>query len=315
MPPPHHDHHHDHHHHPPHHKEMEDWDDYDWEELPPHMKDAAKVLGWDQKLWDEDGEADTEDLDWGELTHEQRKAAEQFGYHPKLWDSGHGHKHPPPPHHHDHHHDHHHHKHEHKSDSDDEAKPKEDDEEVDVSNLDINDVEEAYEDDKKEESSNKQEKKKKPMFKLSKSFGGDGGDKFDHGTNRHISKIIVWTDGHVVKGLSVGYANSTKKVGGCGGKSTSFDLEKGEFITQVTVRSNKYVQSIGFKTNKGNMLGPVGGKGWTKIDLRGNDTEGEEVKISAPFKMQLCGLTGRAGDYIDQIAFRWGPVPQQGGSK
>lgn len=315
MPPPHHDHHHH-----DHHEEMVKYDDYEFDALPPHLKDAAKALGYDKKLWDEDGLADTEEMDWHDLTHEQRKAAEQFGYHPKLWDEGHGHRHPPPPHHdHDHHHDHHHHHHEEHNKPDD--APKNEDEKKsneedapDVSNLDISDAdaEEAYEDKEETDDGKKEESNQKKQFKLSKSYGGGGGEKFDHGNNRHISKITIHADGHVVHGLEIGYTNTTKKAGGCGGKAHTFTLERGEVITSVTVRSNKYVQSLGFKTNKGNELGPVGGKGWSKIDLRGNDTEGEEVKVHAPIKYQLCGLTGRNGKYIDEIAFRWGPVPQQG---
>ncbi|CAB9524375.1 expressed unknown protein [Seminavis robusta] len=297
MPPPHHDHHHHHHHH-----EMEDWDDYWWHELPKDKQDAATVLGWTEKMWDDDGKADTEDLDWGELSHEQKKAAEAFGYHPKLWDEGPGH-HPPhhhPPHHHDHHH---HHPHEdHKPD----GKPKEeekkdgDDEEPDISNLNVNDG------DKKES-----DKKEKPQFKVSKTFGGGGGAPFDHGNNRNISKITVFHDGHAVRGLEVHYGNMTKKAGECKGKSKTLELNNGEFITGATVRSNELVQSLAFKTNKGTEFGPVGGKGWSKLNPLGfGDKEGEEVKVPAPFKFQLVGFSGKAGSYIDQVAFRWGPVPQ-----
>lgn len=314
MPPPHHhDHHHHHGHHHPHHHddELSKYDDGPWDELPPHLKEAATTLNWTKKIWDEDGEPDTEDMDWDELTHEQRKAAEQFGYHPKLWDEGHGHRHAPPPHHkHDHHHDHHHQE----DKKEEEKKDNEEDVDVDVSKLDVNDAEQAYDSDKEDDAAKKEEskKKKQAMFKTSKSYGGDGGEKFDHGNNRNISKIIVHDNGHVVEGLEVSYANATQKAGKTCGKGKTFQLERGEFITSVTIRHNKFVQSIGFKTNKGNMLGPIGGSGWKKIDLRGNDTEGEEVKVNAPFKYQLCGLTGRAGNYIDQLAFRWGPVPQAG---
>jgi len=303
--PPHHDH--------SHHEQMVKYDDTKYDELPAHLQAAAKALGYDEKMWDDDELADTEEMDWHDLTHEQRKAAEQFGYHPKLWDEGHGHRHGPPPHHdHDHHHHDHHHEDHHKPG--DEKKTKEE-EAPDVSNLNISDADadEAYEDKEETDDAKKEEsnKKKKKMFKMSKTYGGGGGEKFDHGNNRSITKITVHADGHVVHGLEVGYGNCTKKAGGTGGKAHTLTLERGEVITTVTVRSNKYVQSLGFKTNKGNELGPVGGKGWSKIDIRGNDTEGDEVKVHAPVKYQLCGLTGRNGKYIDEICFRWGPVPQQ----
>ena len=266
--------------------------------MPEDKKKAAAVLGWDKKLWDDDGKADTEDLGWHDLTHDQRKAAESFGYHPKLWDEGHGHYHL---------HDHPHHAPKHE----DHASPKKDDEKkdnsgdagVDVSNLNVND-------DKKDDE------KKKPNFKQSKAFGGNGGDAFDHGNNRHISEIIMYADNHVVRGLEIKYANATLKAGNCDKSLTikkhefNVHADKGEFITSVTVRSNKFVQSLAFKTNKGRLLGPCGGKGWSKMNLTGDDTEGEEVKVPAPMKLQLCGLSGRAGSCIDQIVFRWGPVPQ-----
>ncbi|CAB9521047.1 expressed unknown protein [Seminavis robusta] len=78
----------------------------------------------------------------------------------------------------------------------------------------------------------------------------------------------------------------TKKAGECKGKSKTLELNNGEFITGATVRSNELVQSLAFKTNKGTEFGP------------------------AVEKDGLVGFSGKAGSYIDQVAFRWGPVPQ-----
>lgn len=240
-------------------------------------------------------------------------------------------------HHHDHHHDHHHppHHRRHGSDEEQDASPPpppsrkeeeekkaEDEEEdvdaVDIGNLKVEDVDEAYEEAEQEEkdetkeskNNNNQKKNKKPVFKASRAFGtSEGGSPFDHGNNRSIRKMTLYSDGHVVKGMEIVYnAQNTKTAGSLEGDKATFELDRGEVITQVHVRSNKYVQSLQFKTNKGRTFGPVGGKGWNGLVQR-KDTEGEEIKVAAPFKFQLCGFRGTGGGCIDTIAFRWGPIP------
>ena len=62
------------------------YEDYDWNELPKEVQEAAKELGYDKKMWDKDKEPDTADLDWDELTPEQQKAAEILGFDQKTWD-------------------------------------------------------------------------------------------------------------------------------------------------------------------------------------------------------------------------------------
>jgi len=183
------------------------------------------------------------------------------------------------------------------------------------------DVEEAA--DTNNNNNNNKTQQKKNTFKLSKSYGtSTGGEKWDHGNNRFLSKITVYTDGHVVKGIEVKYANSTQTAGDTStgsltnkNKATSFELQKGEVITSVLLRSNTYVQSLGFTTNKGRTLGPVGGKGWSKLVGKSKDDEGQEIKVAAPINFQLCGMMGRAGSWIDTIAFRWGPVPNANNKK
>ncbi len=51
------------------------YEDYDYDELPPRVKEAANTLGYDQKLWDGNGKPASEDKDWEELTKEEREAA------------------------------------------------------------------------------------------------------------------------------------------------------------------------------------------------------------------------------------------------
>ena len=51
------------------------------------MKEAAAVLGYTEKLWDEDKDPDgLDDLDWSELTLEQQAAASVLGYTQEKWD-------------------------------------------------------------------------------------------------------------------------------------------------------------------------------------------------------------------------------------
>jgi hypothetical protein len=66
---------------------MTKYDDYDWDELPKEVQDAASVLGYNKKMWDKGKEPDSEDLDWDELTPAQQAAAELLGYNQKTWDS------------------------------------------------------------------------------------------------------------------------------------------------------------------------------------------------------------------------------------
>lgn len=62
------------------------YDDYDWKELPPEAQEAAKVLGYNKKIWNNDGKVPCEDNDWEELTQEQQDAAAVLGYDQKTWD-------------------------------------------------------------------------------------------------------------------------------------------------------------------------------------------------------------------------------------
>ncbi|CAB9517617.1 expressed unknown protein [Seminavis robusta] len=66
---------------------MGKYDDYDWDELPKEVQEAATKLGFTKQMWDNDKEPDTEDLDWDELSSEQQKAAAVLGYDKKTWDS------------------------------------------------------------------------------------------------------------------------------------------------------------------------------------------------------------------------------------
>ncbi len=63
------------------------YDDLDFQELPPEVKEAAKFLGYTKKIWNRDGKIPLEDNDWDELTPEQQKAALVMGYNREKWDA------------------------------------------------------------------------------------------------------------------------------------------------------------------------------------------------------------------------------------
>eukprot|EP00977_Amphora_coffeiformis_P015902 scaffold4786_cov198-Amphora_coffeaeformis.AAC.14 len=66
------------------------YDDYDWDELPADIQEAATVLGYNKMIWDNDGKAPCEDKDWEELTPAEETAAEKLGYSEETWDDGSG---------------------------------------------------------------------------------------------------------------------------------------------------------------------------------------------------------------------------------
>lgn len=263
-----------------------------WQDVDSTTKEQAQVLGWSSDKWDDDWaihDLPCEHWNWDDMSAEQKRAAQHFGYSKSTWDE---------------------------TDDDDEEdfvpaaaskpehpkhskKTKKNEEETD----DLNDDEEK----KTSQSKDDKKAKKKDMLTVTKFFGGEGGDSFDHRNNRSITEITVHADSHVVNGIDVKYfGNLNKEEGKKSGKAHTLTLGKDEYITSVSVRSNKLVQSLEFKTNKGNTLGPAGGSGWK---LPGKDHAGELVTLPAPAGCQLCGLSGRAGACLDAIAFRWGPVP------
>jgi len=63
------------------------YDDYDWDELPEDAKDAATALGYTQALWDGDKTPDACDESWADLTSAQQEAAAILGYTEATWDA------------------------------------------------------------------------------------------------------------------------------------------------------------------------------------------------------------------------------------
>ena len=144
--------------------------------------------------------------------------------------------------------------------------------------------------------------RKKRKFTQTRYYGGQGGQEFNHGNNKHIDEISIFADGDVVHGLSVTYNNKTTKDGTCEDGAKSLKLRPNEYITSIKMKlkrisGKRNVTSIAFYTNRGTHIGPCGGD------------EGEEFEINAPGNMVLCGIMGRAGKRLDALAFRWGSIP------
>ena len=158
-------------------------------------------------------------------------------------------------------------------------------------------------DEKKEEAAAPAQSSAAPKlsFSCSKYFGGEGGAAFDDRNHKAVKKISVF-GGALVDAIQLTYENGPgTKHGGGGGKEHSLELGSDEYITSVIVRHSNLVQCLTFVTNRGNKV-EAGGKGRPLLDKKGEETE-----VKAPNGMKLCGITGRAGAFLDSIAFRWGP--------
>jgi len=254
-------------------KKLDIW----WDDADDETKRLAQVLGWDKHKWDDDWAIEQlpcEHWWWRDMTEEQQKAARHFGYGRGTWD--------------------------YVEDEEEDFEPTNTTSKPPASAnpAKIHPMTQAAHGNAAGEGSTA-----KP-FQLSASYGGDGGDEFDHMNQRAINEIIIYADRHHVNGIKMVYNAHTKMTGSEDGSAHEFQLHAGELITKVKVRSNRFVQCLTFTTNKGRDFGPCGGKGW----LIGNrDKPGTEAVAVAPSGYQLCGIKGRAGNCIDQITFRWGP--------
>ena len=56
-----------------------------WIDLPDDIRQAYEILGYDEAIWEGEGEAYTEMIDWPDLTEEQREAALLIGYSEEDW--------------------------------------------------------------------------------------------------------------------------------------------------------------------------------------------------------------------------------------
>ena len=57
-----------------------DFEGVEWGHLPPHVKEAAKILGYSRRLWDVGGTVIAEKKLWDHLTNKEKEAAKKLGY-------------------------------------------------------------------------------------------------------------------------------------------------------------------------------------------------------------------------------------------
>jgi hypothetical protein len=91
--------------------------------------------------------------------------------------------------------------------------------------------------------------------------------------------------------------------GGNGGGQNSFVLNPGEFINEVSGRSGSYLDSITFRTNQGRRFPSWGRYGGTGGGLDYQFPDPPEADV------ELYGLFGRSGDYVDALGFHFRQRP------
>jgi hypothetical protein len=64
------------------------YNNIDWKDLPKEVKNAAHTLGYNESIWNNDGDSPLDAVGWNELTKDQQKAAKLIGYNQRLWDEG-----------------------------------------------------------------------------------------------------------------------------------------------------------------------------------------------------------------------------------
>lgn len=131
------------------------------------------------------------------------------------------------------------------------------------------------------------------------AIGGGGGSPWDDGDvckSGSVRQVTVRA-GSSIDNIRFDYGGSwAPPHGGSGGDEHKFslDVRAGEGIVEIRHRSGGRVDQLTFITNKGRTFGPYGVQGGTP-----------EV-IKAPAGQTLNCVSGRAGDRVDQLNFKWG---------
>ncbi|PCK07589.1 MAG: hypothetical protein COA42_13465 [Alteromonadaceae bacterium] len=125
--------------------------------------------------------------------------------------------------------------------------------------------------------------------------GDAGGSEFqidNAAKNARITQVTI-RSGDYIDGITLAWSDgNSEEIGGHGGEVNSVELEKDEYLVGIDGKAGRYVDQITLYTNH-RTLGPYGGKGGDldfSYKVSGND-DGVEV----------TGLWGRSGDYVDAI--------------
>lgn len=66
--------------------EGQTYNEFDWDDLPDEIQDAAADLGYNKWIWESESlQPESDGKDWHQLTSAERKAALNLGYNKKLW--------------------------------------------------------------------------------------------------------------------------------------------------------------------------------------------------------------------------------------
>ena len=132
------------------------------------------------------------------------------------------------------------------------------------------------------------------------TYGGSGGSAFQDDLTQvcRLDAINVRSGEYVDMLQAVWQYPSGTRVngpahGGPGGSPTTVNLQPGEIIVRIDLRSGRYLDQITFFTDQGRQYGPFGGDGGSAQSLTN--------------LVAVTGFIGRSGDYVDQIGF-WIPA-------
>jgi hypothetical protein len=128
-------------------------------------------------------------------------------------------------------------------------------------------------------------------------FGGGGGASFidnQYPSGARVLEVQVssenWIDAvQVTYELPDGRTVAAARHGGSGGRPGVFRLDSDEYITGISGRYGKYIDSLRIHTNKrtSSVFGGPGGE--------------QDYRIEVPYRSQGIGFIGRSGKYVDAI--------------
>ena len=144
----------------------------------------------------------------------------------------------------------------------------------------------------------------KPALSLHEGLvGGSGGSRFDDGgpetVNGRITDVLIHS-GQYIDSIQVSEGNPAvlhPRHGGNGGYPNNLILAGDEYITEVSGKYGKFIDSLTIQTNKG-QIGHWGGDGG-KYDF----------DFAAPPGYAIVGFYGRSGQFLDAIGVIVAPAP------
>ena len=143
-----------------------------------------------------------------------------------------------------------------------------------------------------------------PGVSKSIQVGGTGGDEYSQalGSPAKITTVRI-SSGDYIDSLQLvvdsgnGNVLELAKIGGGGGTLESFTLADDEFIENVYIRYDEFIDHLIFKISNGVEVryaefGGDGGQGEQPVTLPSADTDGTKI---------ICGFFGTAGEFVDSI--------------